>query len=421
MHVRPGILDSGASDLTALEGAILGRHVELVSCFDEKVRLESIPPARSVSPARLPEVLSDLGVRRRLPRIHRPTSRQRSACAGRNASNSVNTEQSTLRKRLPLAIQSVVSIALLVLLFRSLDLAALRHLYATMPLGFYLISLAVVIGGQALYAWRWRQVLSASGVSVTLGTAISGTFIGIFLNNFFPSTVGGDMAKVYYLGRDHGYRPIAASIVLDRLLSIGLLAVLATAMYWIAPDPSPQFAATRLLVTAIAGFLLVGFVLAARGTGGLPQRLARFGTFAVGLAERAQRFRHDMAAAARRPQIVFQSAAVVTTVFSRADRDLPRIPADQYDGASSLSDAADGGDDRVAAQQRADIGQRPRTSRTAARDSAAATRRAARSGRRDFAADLRAPARLELVGIVVLAAAACDGNPDPEFRIPNPK
>ena len=88
------------------------------------------------------------------------------------ALSTVNKQESTLRKRLPLAIQSVVSIALLVLLFRSLDLAALRHLYATMPLGFYLISLAVVIGGQALCAWRWRQVLSASGVAVTVGTAI---------------------------------------------------------------------------------------------------------------------------------------------------------------------------------------------------------------------------------------------------------
>jgi uncharacterized protein (TIRG00374 family) len=221
----------------------------------------------------------------------------------------------SIRKRLPLAAQSVVSIALLVLLFRSLDLGALRQLYATMPLWFYLLSLGVVVGGQVLYAWRWRQVLAASGVPVTVGTAIRQYFIGIFLNNFFPSTVGGDMAKVYYLGKDHGYRPIAASIVLDRLLSIGLLAVLATTMYWVAPDPSPRFAATRAFVTVIAVCLLGGIVLAARGTGGLPRRLAPFGTFAVGLAERAQRFRHDMAPAARRPQIVFQSAAVVTTYF----------------------------------------------------------------------------------------------------------
>jgi glycosyltransferase 2 family protein len=166
-----------------------------------------------------------------------------------------------------------------------------------------------------LYAWRWRQVLAASGVEVSVSTALRQYFIGIFLNNFFPSTVGGDMAKIFYLGREHGYRPIAASIVLDRLLSIGLLAVLATVMYWMAPDPSPQFAVTRWFVTAIAVCLVGGLVLAARGTGGLPKRLAPFGSLAVGLAERAQRFRYDMAAAARHPTIVFQSAAVVGTYF----------------------------------------------------------------------------------------------------------
>ena len=219
------------------------------------------------------------------------------------------------RKHLTFAAQCVISIALLFLLFRSLDLAALRSLFATMPLWFYLLSLSAVLGGQVLYAWRWKQILAASGVPVTVGTAVQQYFIGIFLNNFFPSTVGGDMAKVYYLGRHHGYRPIAASIVLDRLLSIGLLALLATAMYWIAPDPSPQFVATRAFVTALAVCLIGGLVLAARGTGGLPQRLSRFGTLAVGFAERAQRFRYDMAAAARRPQVVVQSAAVVATYF----------------------------------------------------------------------------------------------------------
>ena len=220
-----------------------------------------------------------------------------------------------MRRHLTFVVQAMVSIALLTLLFRRLDISALRTLYTTMPVWFYLMSLAVVMSGQVLYAWRWRQVLAATGVSVNVGTAVQQYFIGIFLNNFFPSTVGGDAAKVYYLGRRHGYRPIAASIVLDRLLSIGLLAVLATTMYWVAPDPSPRFAATRAVVTTMAALLILFLVLAARGTGGLPARLSRFGTLAVRLAERAQRFRYDMAAAAKRPQIMLQSAAVVTTYF----------------------------------------------------------------------------------------------------------
>ena len=119
-----------------------------------------------------------------------------------------------MRKHLTFAAQCVVTVGLLALLLRGLDLDALRAVFATMPISFYLASLAVVLGGQMLYAWRWRQVLAASGVPVTIGTASRQYFIGIFLNNFLPSTVGGDMAKVYYLGREHGYRPIAASIVL---------------------------------------------------------------------------------------------------------------------------------------------------------------------------------------------------------------
>jgi len=220
-----------------------------------------------------------------------------------------------LRKRLTFAAQCVVSVALLVLLFRRLDLAAMRQLYASIPLWFYFFSLTVVVAGQALYAWRWRILLDAAGVSVSLGMCIRQYFIGIFLNNFFPSTVGGDMAKVFYLGRQHGYRPVAASIVLDRLLSIGLLAVFASVLFWVAPDPSPQLQLTRGIVTVMAITLVLIIVIAVRGTGGLPERLTPLGASVVALAERAQRFRQDMATAARRPIIVLQSATVVATYF----------------------------------------------------------------------------------------------------------
>ena len=311
-----------------------------------------------------------------------------------------------MRKHLTFAAQAVVSVGLLALLFRRLDISALRTLYTTMPLWFYLLSLAVVMSGQVLYAWRWRQVLAAAGVSVTIGTAIQQYFIGIFLNNFFPSTVGGDMAKVYYLGRLHGYRPIAASIVLDRLLSIGLLAVLATTMYWVAPDPSPQFVATRAVVTAMAAMLILFLVLAARGTGGLPERLSRFGTLAVGLAERAQRFRHDMAAAAKRPQIMLQSAAVVTTYFFALTARISSVLCDQHSGASRLPDAAHRRHDGISPQQPAGVCERARSSRATARAAAAAARRSSGSRGGYLPADLRAPARLEPARARVLASAS---------------
>ena len=61
--------------------------------------------------------------------------------------------------------------------------------------------------------------------------------------------------------------------------------------------------------------LVLMIVLTARGTGALPRRVSGLGHKAVGLAERLQRFRQDIAPAAGHPGVVFQSATVVASYF----------------------------------------------------------------------------------------------------------
>src|SRR5678816_4878553 len=92
---------------------------------------------------------------------------------------------------------------------------------------------------------------------VRLSTAVRQYFVGLFVNNFLPSTVGGDMAKVYYIGRQHGYRAVAASVVVDRVLGVGILAILAAGAAWISSPDSPRLVASRLVVTGIAAALTV--------------------------------------------------------------------------------------------------------------------------------------------------------------------
>src|SRR5262245_37626610 len=89
--------------------------------------------------------------------------------------------------------QAIVTIVLLVILSRSLDLTALRALFARLPIAFYVASAAVILAGQVAYAWRWRLLLDAAGVRVPFRLVVRQYFIGIFVNNFLPSTVGGDV------------------------------------------------------------------------------------------------------------------------------------------------------------------------------------------------------------------------------------
>jgi hypothetical protein len=220
-----------------------------------------------------------------------------------------------IRRYLWLAVQGVISVALLTWIFRGLDRHAFSALFADLPLWFYVISLAVVLGGLALYAWRWWLVLTITGADVPLSTAIQQYFIGVFVNNFLPRTVGGDMAKVYYIGRQHGYRAAAASVVVDRVLGVGILAILATAAAWLSSPDSSRLVASRLIVTGIAGALTVAIALVIFGTGGLARWLAPFGQRAVSIATHAQQFRVDMAAPLKHPVILGQAILAVLTYF----------------------------------------------------------------------------------------------------------
>ena len=62
---------------------------------------------------------------------------------------------------------------------------------------------------------------------------------------------------------------------------------------------------------AVAGLVLGFLVLTRVGTGGLATRVTWLGDRAVGVAERLQRLRLDMAAPLGRPAVIMQAAAVV--------------------------------------------------------------------------------------------------------------
>ncbi|TMQ59707.1 MAG: flippase-like domain-containing protein [Candidatus Eisenbacteria bacterium] len=95
-------------------------------------------------------------------------------------------------------------------------------------------------------SWLWARLLRAQGVSIPYAKAASYYFVGLFFNNFLPSNIGGDIARISDAAKhaDH-VSPVFSATVMDRLigiLAIGLLAVVASvavidrlhlyAIYW---------------------------------------------------------------------------------------------------------------------------------------------------------------------------------------------
>jgi hypothetical protein len=108
---------------------------------------------------------------------------------------------------------------------------------------------------------------------------------------------------------------VTASVIVDRVLGVGILATLATAAAWLSAADAPRLVASRIVVTGVAAGLAVVVALVVFGTGGLARWLAPFGPRAVALATQAQQFRLDMAAPLTRPVIMGQAVLAVLTYF----------------------------------------------------------------------------------------------------------
>jgi len=96
-------------------------------------------------------------------------------------------------------------------------------LLAIALLGFLLSVFVVAI--------RWWFLLRLQDIRIRAWEAIRLTFLGNFFNLFMPSTVGGDLAKAYYVSK---YTPrkaaVLVSIFVDRVLGLTELALLASVM-----------------------------------------------------------------------------------------------------------------------------------------------------------------------------------------------
>jgi glycosyltransferase 2 family protein len=124
-------------------------------------------------------------------------------------------------------------------------------------------ALAVTLVGIVLSALRWQYVLRVLELRASLSTLLSHHLAGLFVGNFLPSTIGGDVLRVSRLSAGTG-EPTAsfASIVLERLT--GWLVLPVITLFALATHPTLLHlgSASRLALALSVGtlVLLVGLL-----------------------------------------------------------------------------------------------------------------------------------------------------------------
>ncbi len=167
-----------------------------------------------------------------------------------------------MNRWLALTLKLLVSGTLLFLLFRRIEGQQLHVLLRRANVGLIGLAVSMYILGQILCAYRWKLLLDAVGFDLPLIRAVSLYFLGMFFNLFFPTMVGGDAVKVYYLTREFGDIPRSTTTVLmDRDAGLGALLLVAVVVSGVADVQFLDVPMFPFLVGMFAAFGVANLLL----------------------------------------------------------------------------------------------------------------------------------------------------------------
>ncbi len=182
------------------------------------------------------------------------------------------SKKASPRKKIFNILRILISVGLLVFLLSFLNVDQIwkiaSRLWEEHPSIVLLIVLASLLF-VVLEAFRLQQVLKIQEIDIPLSRMIRYCFIGVFFNNFMPTTIGGDVVKGIYISRDSGKKvePFVALVAVRLIGGVCLTALTVIALifgYDLLPNKTPVV----MVALLVLGFLFMLFFFTRRKLAG---------------------------------------------------------------------------------------------------------------------------------------------------------
>jgi len=132
------------------------------------------------------------------------------------------------KRRLNFIIQLAVSIGLIILLLRLINISDMFSLLKNVNLYYFILLLVLISFDRIFMAYKWHLLLKIKDMSISVFSAIKTYYIGTFIGIFLPTTVGGDIVRVLKLRSEKRRGTDAlSSVILERILGFIASAILA--------------------------------------------------------------------------------------------------------------------------------------------------------------------------------------------------
>ncbi len=143
-----------------------------------------------------------------------------------------------MRKKIFLFLRIVISFLLLFLLLKFVNLSQFITILKKADKKIILVVVFLNLMIVPFISYRWQIILASQKFLIKLSELVRLTFIGMFFNNFLPTSAGGDVVKGYYLLKDEDSDKkidLGASVLFDRIIgtiSIIIMALVAAILFY---------------------------------------------------------------------------------------------------------------------------------------------------------------------------------------------
>ncbi len=155
-------------------------------------------------------------------------------------------------------IRFVISICLLGLLGFVLrkDIPTIIETMHTINLSPYLIGFGFTLLAGCVMGLRLRWVFKAQNISLSWIDGIKTTYIGLFFNNFLPTSVGGDVAKTYCIAiKTKNAIGSISGVFMDRIFALFIFILIPSlTVVFLGDNIDPRV--TKLVFTVLLGALV---------------------------------------------------------------------------------------------------------------------------------------------------------------------
>ena len=155
-----------------------------------------------------------------------------------------------------------VTVALVLWLIERVDWRIVRSELSEVSLALLFLYGVFQLTGNLISVRKWQVIAEYKGLSFSLREGFFTYMTGAFINNFLPSTIGGDTYRGLWLARHSGARAAGIStVVFDRFIGLWTTAVLGLILSFTLWSDIRESVALSTTLLALVGFLLADLVI----------------------------------------------------------------------------------------------------------------------------------------------------------------